>query len=31
MAGSLIKNIGGGLTPTGGYIVGNTDLIKNRV
>jgi len=29
MAGSLIKNIGGGLTPTGGYIVGNTDLIKN--
>lgn len=29
MAGSLIKNIGGGLAPTGGYIVGNTDLIKN--
>ncbi|BAK81193.1 aminotransferase class I/II-fold pyridoxal phosphate-dependent enzyme [Candidatus Arthromitus sp. SFB-rat-Yit] len=29
MAGSLIKNIGGGLSPTGGYIVGDTDLIKN--
>ena len=25
--GSLIKNPGGGLTPTGGYIVGNKDLI----
>ena len=25
MAGSLIKNIGGGISPTGGYIVG-----KNR-
>ena len=22
MAGSLIKNVGGGLAPTGGYIVG---------
>ena len=22
MAGSLIKNLGGGLAPTGGYIVG---------
>lgn len=29
MAGSLIKNIGGGLAPTGGYIVGDTDLIEN--
>ncbi len=28
MAGSLIKNPGGGLAPTGGYIVGRTDLIE---
>ena len=26
-AGSFIKNIGGGLAPTGGYVVGRTDLI----
>lgn len=26
--GSLIKNPGGGLAPTGGYIAGNADLIK---
>lgn len=28
IAGSLIKNIGGGLAPTGGYIVGRKDLIE---
>ena len=28
MAGSLIKNPGGGLAPTGGYIVGRADLIE---
>ena len=28
-AGSLIKNVGGGLAPTGGYIVGNKDLVYN--
>lgn len=27
MAGSLIKNPGGGLAPTGGYVVGRRDLI----
>lgn len=27
MAGSLIKNPGGGLAPTGGYVVGKADLI----
>ena len=27
-AGSLIKNIGGGLAPTGGYIVGRRDLVE---
>ncbi len=27
MAGSLIKNPGGGLAPTGGYIVGKRDLV----
>ena len=27
-AGSLIKNIGGGLSPTGGYIVGRKDLVE---
>lgn len=26
--GSLIKNIGGGLAPTGGYIVGRQDLVE---
>ena len=29
MAGSLIKNLGGGLAPTGGYIVGRADLVDN--
>ena len=28
IAGSLIKNPGGGLAPTGGYIVGREDLVK---
>ena len=28
VAGSLIKNIGGGLAPTGGYIVGKADLVE---
>ncbi|MBR5913174.1 MAG: aminotransferase class I/II-fold pyridoxal phosphate-dependent enzyme [Selenomonadaceae bacterium] len=28
IAGSLIKNIGGGLAPTGGYIVGKKDLVE---
>lgn len=28
IAGSLIKNPGGGLAPTGGYVAGNTDLIE---
>ena len=28
IAGSLIKNIGGGLAPTGGYIVGRADLVE---
>ena len=28
VAGSLIKNIGGGLAPTGGYIVGKKDLVE---
>ena len=27
-AGSLIKNIGGGIAPTGGYIVGRSDLVE---
>ena len=29
MAGSLIKNLGGGLAPTGGYIVGREELVYN--
>ncbi len=29
MAGSLIKNPGGGLAPTGGYIVGSKELVEN--
>jgi aluminum resistance protein len=29
MAGSLIKNAGGGLAPTGGYIVGREDLVED--
>ena len=28
MAGSLIKNPGGGIAPTGGYIVGRNDLVE---
>lgn len=28
MAGSLIKNLGGGICRTGGYIVGREDLVK---
>lgn len=28
MAGSLIKNPGGGLAPTGGYVVGRKDLVN---
>lgn len=28
MAGSLIKNIGGGIAPTGGYLVGRKDLVE---
>ncbi len=29
VCGSLIKNIGGGLAPTGGYIAGRADLVEN--
>ena len=29
IAGSLIKNPGGGLAPTGGYIAGSADLVEN--
>lgn len=28
-AGSFIKNIGGGIAPTGGYVVGKSDLIND--
>ena len=28
-AGSFIKNIGGGIAPTGGYVVGRMDLIES--
>jgi cystathionine beta-lyase family protein involved in aluminum resistance len=28
LAGSLIKNIGGGLAPTGGYLAGSDELIE---
>lgn len=28
VAGSLIKNLGGGIAPTGGYIVGKADLVE---
>ncbi len=28
MAGSLIKNAGGGIAPTGGYIAGRNDLVE---
>lgn len=27
-AGSLIKNMGGGIAPTGGYVVGRADLVQ---
>lgn len=29
MAGSLMKNIGGGIAPGGGYIVGKSEYVKN--
>lgn len=29
IAGSLIKNMGGGLAPTGGYVAGSEELVKN--
>ncbi|GAB6151642.1 methionine gamma-lyase family protein [Desulfosporosinus burensis] len=28
LAGSLIKNLGGSLAPTGGYVAGRSDLVK---
>lgn len=28
IAGSLIKNIGGGIAPTGGYVAGRVDLVE---
>jgi cystathionine beta-lyase family protein involved in aluminum resistance len=28
IAGSLIKNLGGGLAPTGGYVAGRADLVE---
>ncbi len=28
MAGSLIKNLGGSLAPTGGYVAGRSDLVR---
>lgn len=28
MAGSLIKNLGGGIAPSGGYIAGRSDLVE---
>ena len=28
MAGSLIKNLGGSIAPTGGYVAGRSDLVK---
>lgn len=34
LAGSMIKNIGGGIAPTGGYIVGDkkyVDMVQNRL
>jgi len=34
VAGSLIKNIGGGIAPTGGYVVGDekyVNMVQNRV
>lgn len=29
IAGSLIKNIGGGIAPTGGYVAGRADLVEH--
>lgn len=29
IAGSLIKNPGGGISPTGGYVIGKSELVKN--
>lgn len=29
MAGSFIKNVGGGLAPTGGYVAGRQDLVQH--
>ena len=29
LVGSLMKNLGGGIAPTGGYVAGNKDLIFN--
>ena len=29
IAGSLIKNLGGTIVPTGGYVAGRTDLVEN--
>ena len=29
IVGSLMKNLGGGIAKTGGYIVGNKDLIND--
>ena len=31
VAGSLIKNLGGTIAPTGGYIAGRADLVRNAV
>lgn len=34
LAGSMIKNIGGGIAPTGGYVVGNdkyVQMVQNRL
>lgn len=34
LAGSMIKNIGGGIAPTGGYVVGDSkyvELVQNRL
>ena len=34
LAGSLIKNIGGGIAPTGGYVVGDSkyvEMVQNRL
>ena len=30
VVGSLIKNPGGGLAPTGGYVAGRRDLVEGR-